>query len=69
MTCVMRSFLLSVEIVTNIFNRKQHGQLLKLSIRSTNNQKGCKWVGELGDQERHITDECLYEEVTASETI
>ena len=51
--CVMRSlllFVLSVEIVTNIFNRKQHGQLLKLRIRCTNNQKGCEWVGELGDQ-------------------
>ena len=71
MTCVMRSlllFVLSVEIVTNIFNRKQHGQLLKLRIRCTNNQKGCEWVGELGDQERHLTDECLYVEVTASET-
>ena len=53
---------------TNIFNRKQHGQLLKLRIRCTNNQKGCEWVGELGDQERHLTDECLYEEATASET-
>ena len=53
---------------TNIFNRKQHGQLLKLRIRCTNNRKGCEWVGELGDQERHLTDECLYVEVTASET-
>ena len=52
---------------TNIFNRKQHGQLLKFRIRCTNNQKGCEWVGELGDQERHLTDDCLYVEVTAME--
>ena len=38
-----------------------------MRIRCTNNQKGCEWVGELGDQERHLTDECLYVEVTAME--
>ena len=52
---------------TNIINRKQHGQLLKFKIRCTNNQKGCEWVGELGDQERRLIDECLYVEVTAME--
>ena len=52
----------------NIFNRKQHGELLKLRLRCTNNEKGCEWVGELGDQERHLTNECLYVEETTSET-
>ena len=52
----------------NIFNRKQHGELLKLKLRCTNNEKGCEWVGELGDQERHLTNECLYVEETTSET-
>ena len=52
----------------NIFNRKQHGELLKLRLRCTNNEKGCEWVGELGDQERHLTNECLYVEKTTSET-
>ena len=33
-----------------------------------NNEKGCEWVGELGDQERHLTNECLYVEKTTSET-
>ena len=53
---------------TNIFNRKQHGELLKLRLRCTNNEKGCEWVGVLGDQERHLTNECLYVEETTSET-
>ena len=53
----------------NIFNRKQHGELLKLRLRCTNNEKGCEWVGELGDQERHLTNECLYVEETTSETV
>ena len=52
----------------NIFNRKQHGELLKLRLRCTNNEKGCEWVGELGNQERHITNECLYVEKRTSET-
>ena len=52
----------------NLFNRKQHGELLKLRLRCTNNEKGCEWVGELGDQERHLTNECLYVEETTSET-
>ena len=52
----------------NIFNRKQHGELLKLRLRCTNNEKGCEWVGELGDLERHLTNECLYVEETISET-
>ena len=52
----------------NIFNRIQHGELLKLRLRCTNNEKGCEWVGELGDQERHLTNECLYVEETTSET-
>ena len=49
-------------------NRKQHGELLKLRLRCTNNEKGCEWVGELGDQERHLTNECLYVEETTTET-
>ena len=52
----------------NIFNRKQHGELLKLRLRCTNNELGCEWVGELGDQEKHLTNECLYVEETISET-
>ena len=52
----------------NIFNRKQHGELLKLKLHCTNVEKGCQWVGELGDQERHLTNECLYVEETTSET-
>ena len=52
----------------NIFNGKQHGELLKLRLQCTNNKKGCEWVGELGDEERHLTNECLYVEETTSET-
>ena len=52
----------------NIFNRKQHGELLKLRLRCTNNEKGCEWVGELGDQKRHLTNECLHVEKTTNET-
>ena len=52
----------------DIFNRKQHDELLKLRLRCTNNEEGCEWVGELGDQERHLTNECLYVEKTTSET-
>ena len=58
----------STKEYANIFNRKQHGELLKLRLRCTNNEKGCEWVGELGDQERHLTNECLYVEETTSET-
>ena len=39
-----------------------------MRLRCTNNEKGCEWVGELGDQERHLTNECLYVEETTSET-
>ena len=56
----------STKEYANIFNRKQHGELLKLRLRCTNNEKGCEWVGELGDQERHLTNECLYVEETTN---
>ena len=39
-----------------------------MRLRCTNNEKGCEWVGELGDQERHLTNECLFVEETTSET-
>ena len=53
----------------NIFNRKQHGELLKLRLRCANNEKGCEWMGELSDQERHLTNECLYVETTTETNV
>ena len=50
----------NTEEYTNIFDRKQHRLLSKLQIRCTNVEKGCEWVGELDDQERHLTNECPY---------
>ena len=50
----------NTEEYTNIFDRKQYRLLSKLQIRCTNVEKGCEWVGELDDQERHLTNECLY---------
>ena len=58
----------NIKEYANIFNRKQHGELLKLRLRCTNNEKGCEWVGELGDQDRHLTNECLHVEEKTSET-
>ena len=50
----------NTEEYTNIFDRKQHRLLSKLQIRCTNVEKGCEWVGELDDQDRHLTNECPY---------
>ena len=50
----------NIKEYTNIFDRKQHCLLSKLQIRCKNVEKGCEWVGELDDQEKHLTNECLY---------
>ena len=50
----------NTEEYTNIFDRKQHRLLSKLQIRCTNVEKGCEWVGELDDQEKHLTNDCVY---------
>ena len=34
--------------------------VLELKVRCLNSEKGCDWVGELGDQERHFANKCQY---------
>ena len=46
----------------NVLNKKERGKVLELKVRCLNSVKGCEWVGELGDQERHFTDKCQYVE-------
>ena len=44
----------------NVLNKKERGKVLELKVRCLNSVKGCEWVGELGDQERHFTNKCQY---------
>ena len=44
----------------NVLNKKERGKVLELKVRCLNSVKGCEWVGELGDQERHFTNKCEY---------
>ena len=46
----------------NVLNKKERGKVLELRVRCLNSVKGCEWVGELGDQERHFTNKCQYVE-------
>ena len=46
----------------NVLNKKERGKVLELRGRCFNSVKGCEWVGELGDQERHFTNKCQYVE-------
>ena len=46
----------------NVLNKKERGKVLELKVRCLNSVKGCEWVGELGDQERHFTNKCRYVE-------
>ena len=46
----------------NLLNKKERGKVLELKVRCLNSVKGCEWVGELGDQERHFTNKCQYVE-------
>ena len=46
----------------NVLNKKERGKVLELKVHCLNSVKGCEWVGELGDQERHFTNKCQYVE-------
>ena len=45
-----------------MLNKEKRGKVLELKVRCMNNGKGCEWVGELGDQDRHCTSRCQYVE-------
>ena len=46
----------------HMLNKEKRGKVLELKVRCMNNGKGCEWVGELGDQDRHCTSRCQYVE-------
>ena len=46
----------------NVLNKEKRGKVLELNIRCINSAKGCEWVGELGDHDRHCSSTCQYEE-------
>ena len=46
----------------NLLNKKERGKVLELKVRCLSSVKGCEWVGELGDQERHFINKCQYVE-------
>ena len=50
------------ESYINLLNKKERGKVLELKVCCLNSVKGCEWVGELGDQERHFTNKCQYVE-------
>ena len=41
-----------------MLNKEKRGKVLELRVHCINNVKGCEWVGELGDQDRHCTSRC-----------
>ena len=45
-----------------MLNKEKRGKVLELRVRCINSVKGCEWVGELGDQDRHCTSRCQYVE-------
>ena len=46
----------------NVLNKEKRGKVLELKVCCVNSAKGCEWVGELGDQDRHCTSRCHYVE-------
>ena len=44
----------------NVLNKNERGKVLELKVCCLNSVKGCEWVGELGDQQRHFTKKCQY---------
>ena len=44
----------------NVLNKNERGKILELKVCCLNSVKGCQWVGELGDQERHFANKCQY---------
>ena len=46
----------------HMLNKEKRGKVLELRVRCINSVKGCEWVGELGDQDRHCTSRCQYVE-------
>ena len=44
----------------NVLNKNERGKILELKVYCLNSVKGCQWVGELGDQERHFANKCQY---------
>ena len=43
-----------------MLNKKTRGEILGLKVRCVNNDVGCDWTGELGDQQRHLAGNCEY---------